>query len=97
MRLLLQASKFEMIRRSAERQPTEIEWPDHVPVPVIGDELAFFGSPVTIVDREYAGEISRNGVSFDLMLTLVWRDRRTEVGPVVRDRELGPDRRPEIA
>jgi len=96
IKILWRASKHEIVRAQVERAEIVIDWPSHVPVPQVGDELLFKNSPVTIVDREYShtGRSVDEGQLDDMQLTLVWRDRRHESGPLIRDNDLGPDEKP---
>jgi len=98
MKIRWRASRHESIRHASERDDVQIDWPDHVPVPQIGDRLLYKNGTVTIVDREYSG----GGLSVDdgnlkeMQLTLVWRDRRFETRPLIRDSELGPEETPKV-
>lgn len=88
-------SAFEIIR-GPEKSEIDIDWPDHVPIPQVGDELIYRGSTVTIVDRAYSGGSVEKETITDLKLTLIWRDRRLEQNPLVRDRELPLGSRPQL-
>jgi hypothetical protein len=94
MKITWQRSQHEFIHASSLKSPITLDWPEHVPVPTVGDELIYDGATVTVVDRLYLdGSIDHPE---DLRLVLVWRDRRVEPPAVIRDSALPPGGKPPL-